>query len=138
MGANPTIEVQALHQVAQRAQDLDAAVEFYRDVLGARLIARFDPPGLAFFDLAGTRLMLEGGAPSTTLYLAVEDLHAAHAALAARDVAFVSDPQLVHRDDAGQFGPAGEEEWMAFLRDPDGNLVALAARRPRSETRTSV
>ncbi|MEX2279748.1 MAG: VOC family protein [Acidimicrobiia bacterium] len=34
----------ALRQVAQRAEDLDRAVTFYRDILGLRLIARFDPP----------------------------------------------------------------------------------------------
>ena len=41
------MHVDGLHQVAQRADDLDASVDFYRDVLGLRLIARFDPPGLA-------------------------------------------------------------------------------------------
>ncbi len=33
------------------------------------------------------------------------------------------------RDDNGQFGPAGEEEWMAFFRDSEDNLIALAQRR---------
>jgi catechol 2,3-dioxygenase-like lactoylglutathione lyase family enzyme len=50
--------VDGLHQVAQKADDLDASVAFYRDVLGLRLIARFDPPGLAFFELGGSRLLL--------------------------------------------------------------------------------
>ena len=50
-----------VHQVAQRAEDLDRAVEFYRDALGVPLIARFDPPGLAFFDLGNTRLLLNRG-----------------------------------------------------------------------------
>lgn len=34
-----------------------------------------------------------------------------------------------YRDALGQFGAAGEEEWMAFFRDPDGNLPALASRK---------
>ncbi len=41
-----------MHQVAQRAEDLDRAVGFYRDTLELPFIARFDPPGLAFFDRA--------------------------------------------------------------------------------------
>ena len=55
-----------LHQVALRAGDLDAAVGFYRDALGAVFIARFDPPGLAFFkDPAGNTLALATRNPAT-------------------------------------------------------------------------
>ena len=123
------MHVDGLHQVAQKADDLDASVAFYRDVLGLRLIARFDPPGLAFFDLGGPRLLLEQAAPSALLYLHVDDLDAAVADLAKAGVALEQGPALVHRDDDGTFGAAGEEEWMAFLRDPAGNLIALATRR---------
>lgn len=118
-----------LHQVAQRAGDLGRAVAFYRDVLGLDLIASFDPPGLAFFRLGETRLMLEGSAPSSTLYLRVEDVVAAHDELLGRGVAFEDEPHVVHRDADGTFGAAGEEEWMTFFRDPDGNLLALVERR---------
>ena len=121
--------VDGLHQVAQKADDLDASVAFYRDVLGLRLIARFDPPGLAFLDLGGTRLLLEQAAPPALLYLHVPDVDATHEALVEAGVAFEKGPALVHRDDDGTFGPAGEEERMAFLRDPSGNLIALATRR---------
>jgi methylmalonyl-CoA/ethylmalonyl-CoA epimerase len=122
------VHVDGLHQVAQKADDLDASVAFYRDVLGLPLIARFDPPGLAFLDLGGSRLLLERGAPPALLYLRVDDLDAAHEALVEAGVAFEQGPALVHRDDDGTFGPAGEEERMAFLRDPAGNLIALATR----------
>lgn len=118
-----------LHQVAQRAIDLDQSIEFYRDALGARFIVKYDPPGLAFFDLDGVRLLLEGGASSATLYLWVEDIEAAHRRLAARGVAFDAPPHLIHRDDTGEFGPPGEEEWMAFFKDPAGNILAIASRR---------
>ena len=48
-----------LVQVAQRAQDLDRAAAFYADLLGRPPTARFDPPGLLFFDLDGVRLLLD-------------------------------------------------------------------------------
>ena len=121
--------VDGLHQVAQKADDLDASVAFYRDVLGLPFIARFDPPGLAFFDLGGSRLLLEQGAPAALLYLHVPDVDAAHEQLVAAGVEFESPPQTIFTDEAGQFGPAGEEERMAFFRDPAGNLLALAGRR---------
>ena len=121
-------DISRLRQVEQRATDLDRSVAFYRDVLGVELMARFDPPGLAFFRFGEVRLLLEASAPSATLYFGVDDIHATHERLRGRGVDFEQEPALVHRDDEGLFGPAGEEEWMAFFRDPDGNLLAITAR----------
>jgi methylmalonyl-CoA/ethylmalonyl-CoA epimerase len=118
-----------LVQVAQHAPDLDTAVRFYQDVLGARLLGKFDPPGLALVELGGVRLLLEHAAPSATLYFRVDDLDAAYADLQQHPVTLEGEPHLIHRDTAGQFGPPGEEEWMTFLRDPAGNLVGLVERR---------
>jgi methylmalonyl-CoA/ethylmalonyl-CoA epimerase len=119
----------ALHQVAQHVDDLGRAVGFYRDTLGLPLIATFDPPGLAFFDLGGTRLLLEAGAPSALLYLRVDDIDRRHTDLRAAGVTFEGEPHLIHRDDDGRFGPAGNEEWMAFFRDSEQNLLGLVERR---------
>ena len=47
--------------------------------------------------------------------------------LRARGVEIDSGPSVIHRDDAGLFGPAGAQEKMAFFRDPDGNVLALAS-----------
>jgi methylmalonyl-CoA/ethylmalonyl-CoA epimerase len=119
----------ALHQVAQHVDDLERAVEFYRDTLGLPLIATFDPPGLAFFDLGGTRLLLEAGAPPALLYLRVGDIDRRFTELRAAGVTFEGEPHLVHRDDDGRFGPPGNEEWMAFFRDSEQNLLGLVERR---------
>jgi methylmalonyl-CoA/ethylmalonyl-CoA epimerase len=121
--------IQSLHQVAQPYADLETSIAFYRDVLGLRLIARFDPPGLAFFDLRTTRLMLEQDARSAVLYLRVPDIDDAYESLRGRGVTFDGPPHLIYRDEAGQFGDAGEEEWMAFFRDPHDNILALVERR---------
>ena len=50
-----------IYQIAMHAEDLDATEAFYRDVVGAEFIARFDPPGLAFFDFDGVRVLFETG-----------------------------------------------------------------------------
>jgi methylmalonyl-CoA/ethylmalonyl-CoA epimerase len=118
-----------LHQIAQHADDLDRAVAFYRDVLGLPFIARFDPPGLAFFDLDGTRLLLEGNATATLLYLEVDDIDEAFSRLTAAGVSFLGEPHRIHRDDDGTFGPPGNEEWMAFFHDTEQNVLALVERR---------
>ena len=135
MPVTSSITVGSLVQVAQRATDLDASMNFYHDVLGARVFGKFDPPGLALVELGGIRLLLEPQAHSATLYFRTDDLDVAYAALRKRgDVQLVGEPHLIHRDEAGQFGPAGEEEWMTFLRDPSGNMIGLIERRPPLRT----
>jgi methylmalonyl-CoA/ethylmalonyl-CoA epimerase len=121
--------VNRLRQVAQNVVDIDRAVQFYADVIGLDLIARFDPPGIAFFDLGGVRLLLESGAPSSLLYLHVDDVRSETERLRAAGVHIEAEPRIIFVDTAGQFGLPGEGEEMSFFRDPEGNLVALAGRR---------
>ncbi|MCC6236156.1 MAG: VOC family protein [Dehalococcoidia bacterium] len=133
MTADGGFEVTRLGQVAQPVNDIQRAVAFYRDILGARHLATFDPPGLAFFDIGGVRLMLDaiaeaqaqGPRPGAPLYFRVPDIEAACAALEARGVTIESAPHLINRDDAGVFGVVGMETWMAFFRDPDQNILAV-------------
>ncbi|MEJ0012615.1 MAG: VOC family protein [Bauldia sp.] len=122
--------LEKLHQVALTATNLDLAVEFYRDVLGLKFIARFDPPGLAFFALSGgARLLLSTTSSNASLYFLVDDIDKAVAELKKRGVSFFHPPSMVHRDDAGNFGKKGNEEWMAFFKDPSGNLLGLVTKR---------
>lgn len=123
-----TVQLGALRQVGQPVADLDRAIAFYRDVLGLRLIA--NPGSLAFFDLAGVRLFMEKGpaGSGSVLYFAVPDIHQARQHLESRGVGFVDAPHVIHRDADGTFGPAGEDEWMTFFRDSEGNLLALSSR----------
>ena len=71
-------------QIAQHADDLDRAAAFYEQLLGQPPAGRFDPPGLLFFTLGDTRLLLEQGAPSATIYLEVDDVRASIEDLRAR------------------------------------------------------
>ena len=123
------MQAQKIMQVGLRATDPEASVAFYRDVLGLKLIARFDPPGLSFFDIGGVRLLLERNGAPGILYYQVPAIEAAVAELRAKGVTIDSPPHVIHRDDDGTFGPAGIEEWMAFCKDPSGNIVGLVERR---------
>lgn len=119
-----------LRQVAQHVDDLDRAEAFYRDVLRLPHLARFDPPGLVFFDLAGgTRLLLEAGAPTALLYLAVDDIDAEVERLRAAGVTVEDEPHFLHEHD-GTMAPAATAEHMAFVRDSEGNLLGLSELRP--------
>ena len=82
---------------------------------------------MSFFDVGGVRLMLSGqggepGGRGTVIYLKVDDLAAAHAALAARKVPFEQPPHVVGRT------PTSEVS-LAFCTDPDGNLIGLMSER---------
>jgi methylmalonyl-CoA/ethylmalonyl-CoA epimerase len=110
-------------QIALNVQDLDRAVAFYRDTLGLRFLFQA-PPKMAFFDCGGIRLMLgvpediEFDHPASILYYKVDDIHAAHAALQDKGANFRSEPHLVAK-------MPDHELWMAFLKDSEGNTLAL-------------
>jgi methylmalonyl-CoA/ethylmalonyl-CoA epimerase len=123
-----------LAQVAQHADDLDRAAAFYERLLGSPPLARYDPPGLLFFALGdGTRLLLEQGAPPAMLYLEVEDVRTRIEELRSAGVVVEAEPHVIFTHEDGTLGPAGTDEWMAFVRDSEGNLVGLVSRSPRAE-----
>ncbi|MDQ2855802.1 MAG: VOC family protein [Acidobacteriota bacterium] len=113
----------SIGQIAVNAQDLDRAVEFYRDKLGMKHLFTV-PPKMAFFDCAGIRLMLalpetkEFDHPSSILYFNVDDIQQAHATLSQRGVPFEEEPIFVA--DMGSY-----DLWMASFRDCENNLLAL-------------
>jgi methylmalonyl-CoA/ethylmalonyl-CoA epimerase len=116
-----------LVQVAQHAEDLDRAAAFYTDLLGCGPSGRFDPPGLLFFPLGDIRLLLEVGAPSATLYFRVDSARDVVERLRARGTLIESEPHVIFTHDDDALGPAGTDEWHAFIRDSEGNLVGLVS-----------
>ena len=113
-----------LMQVAVVVQDLDRAVRFYRDTLELKFLFQA-PPGLAFFDLGGVRLMLDKpseplptGVGTSILYYGVDDIQAAHATLVGRGVKFEEPPHRI--------ASLGDRDiWMCAFRDSEGNVLAL-------------
>ena len=112
-----------LGQVHITVTDLDASVEFYRDVLEIPLL--FIVPGqpMAFFASGDVRLYLgitddPEFSSKVVLYFTVEDIVAEHARLTAAGVDFVDDPHVISEDANGSL-------WMAFFQDPDGHNLAI-------------
>jgi catechol 2,3-dioxygenase-like lactoylglutathione lyase family enzyme len=125
--------VARIGQIAMTVGDLPRAVAFYRDVLGMRFLFEA-PPAMAFFDCGGVRLMLSlpeqagtdpGRQYNSILYYAVDDIQQAARALEARGVRFERPPHIVARLPQADL-------WMAFLRDPDGHLLAIMNEAARS------
>lgn len=110
-------------QIAIPVSDLEQAVVFYRDVLGMQFLFQA-PPGLAFFNCGGIRLLLDVLAKqqkdqyASIIYYKVDDLPSAVETLKSRGVSFEQESELVAK-------MPDHELWMAFLKDPDGNLLGL-------------
>ena len=115
--------ITGLGQIQIRTRDVERAAEFYEKVLGLRLLFKA-PPGLAFFDLGGVRLMLdrpqkpEFDHASSILYFAVPDIKTAHARMKAKGVRFEDEPHVIAR-------MADHDLWMTFFRDTEDNVLAL-------------
>ena len=117
-------------QIAQRADDLSRAVVFYESLLGQQVAAVYDPPGLAFFDLDGTRLLLERGANSALVYLTVPDVISRTEELRRQGITIVGEPHVIFQHTDGSLGHAGMDEWMSFIEDSEGNTVGLVSWTP--------
>ena|SRR5579863_2555945 len=117
------IGITRLGQIAVNAKDVERAAAFYQDVLGLKLLFKA-PPGLAFFDCGGVRLMLqrpekpEFDHPSSILYFAVPDIQAAYSKLKESGVQFEGEPHLIARMPT-------HDLWMTAFRDSEANLLEL-------------
>jgi len=121
--ATAGIGISRLGQIAINAHDVERAAAFYQDVLGLPLLFKA-PPGLAFFDCGGVRLMLsrpdkpELDHPSSILYFAVPDIRGAHEKMKAQGVRFEDEPHLIAKMPT-------HDLWMTFFRDSENNLLGL-------------
>jgi len=127
--ANLNVGISRLGQVQIRAHDVKRATTFYQDVLGLKLLFEA-PPGLAFFDSGGVRLMIERPEkpefdhPSSILYFAVPDIQAAHAQLKQSGARLEDEPHVIAR-------MPDHDLWMTFFRDSEDNLMALMSEVPK-------
>jgi methylmalonyl-CoA/ethylmalonyl-CoA epimerase len=117
------IGISRLGQIAINAHDVERAASFYQDVLGLKLLFKA-PPGMAFFDCGGVRLMLsrpekpEFDHPSSILYFSVPDIQAAHRKMKESGARFEDEPHLLAR-------MPDHDLWMTFFRDSESNLMGL-------------
>src|SRR5579862_3670308 len=116
-----------LGQIAFNVADLERSVAFYRDTLQVPFLFEF--PGLAFFNCGGVRLMLdkpegtETPAGNSVLYFKVADIRAEAQDLVLRGVKLEAEPHIIAK-------LPDHDLWMAFFRDPEGNLLALMSEVP--------
>ena len=118
------MKIHGVGQISISVTDVDKAVEFYRDILGIDFL--FQVPGtnpMAFFDCAGTRLYINQPenpehAGTSVIYFQVDSAQDTAKELTVLGVTIESEPHIIHQTDSYTL-------WMAFFRDPDGNLMAV-------------
>jgi predicted enzyme related to lactoylglutathione lyase len=122
--------IASVGQIHVNVRDLDRAVAFYRDVLGLHFL--FQPPGMAFFDCGGVRLMLgpaekpEFDHPASIVYYKTADIESAHAALESHGVTVEHAPRFV--------APMPDHDlWMAFYKDSEENFFALMCEKAKED-----
>ena len=119
--------------------DAARARHFYRDVLGLTLL-REELPFALVFDVNGVMLRAtmvnEVQAPSyTTLGWSVEDIEATVRELRLAGVAFEKFVGL-NDDNELNIWTAPDGDRIAWLRDPDGNMLSISQHSaPTSETK---
>lgn len=121
--------ITGIGQIAVTVSDVDAALAFYRDILELPFLFR-PATNLAFLDAGGVRLMLStpqgagtiGG--NSVIYFKVDDIEHRFRTLLDRGAVGEREPQATAE-------LSDHTLWLAFLRDPDGNLVGLMEERRR-------
>jgi DNA-binding CsgD family transcriptional regulator/catechol 2,3-dioxygenase-like lactoylglutathione lyase family enzyme len=119
----------AIGQIARTVKDIQAARQWYGEVLGLEHLYSFG--NLAFFNCGGLRLFLseqDGGPSESILYFRVDDVRDTHAQLTSRGIEFTHAPHMIHKH------ADGTEEWMAFFKDNEGRPLAIMSQiRPASK-----
>ena len=115
------VHLEEIAQVSLTVSDLARAKAFYGETLGMKFL--FDAGTMAFFQCGGVRVMLglakQPVTPAgTILYYKVGKIQSVHASLEEKAVAFLQPPHLVAK-------MPRHDLWMAFLKDPDGNVLGL-------------
>lgn len=120
--------VQGLGQVARTVKSLEESIEFYEGKLGIPHLYSFG--NLGFLDVAGSRLFLneteELKLEESILYFTVVDIVRSCEELEELGVEISNQPHLIHTHEDGT------EEWMAFLKDPEGRPLGLMSSAKRS------
>jgi methylmalonyl-CoA/ethylmalonyl-CoA epimerase len=114
--------IQKVGQIGVPVQNLERALEFYRDKLGLQLL--FHTDRLALLQCDSVRILLslpekeEFAQSSSVIYFQVEDLTKTYHDLKEKGVSFIDKPHIVGKMEQ-------TEIWMAFFKDTEDHTHAF-------------
>jgi catechol 2,3-dioxygenase-like lactoylglutathione lyase family enzyme len=114
------IQLSHIIAVMLGVRDLAPALAFYKDKLGLKAIMQ--EPSLALLQCGTVMLGLSRGhvnlaahvAGATEVVFGVDNVRAAHKALGAQGIVFMTEPRQ-----------ATPTDWVAHFKDPDGHLLSI-------------
>lgn len=114
------IQLSSITAVMLGVRDLASALAFYKDKLGLKVIMQ--EPSLALLQCGTVMLGLSRGhvnlaahvAGATEVVFGVDNVRAAHKAMIAQGITFMSEPRQ-----------ATPTDWVAHFKDPDGHLLSV-------------
>ncbi|SRR5258706_9587411 len=109
-------------QISVRTKDLQRATEFYRDVLGIKVL--ISNQFVSILDCGGITLLLGPSDTSSVIYFDVDDIQNAVESLSSRGVKIEHEPHVV-----GQLGNL--DVWIAIFKDSEDNSMGLMSKKPR-------
>jgi methylmalonyl-CoA/ethylmalonyl-CoA epimerase len=122
------VQFDTIGQIAITVGDLARSKDFYKNVLGMKFL--FDAGNMAFFQCGDIRFMIgtaeeprpRGG---TILYFKVQNIQEIYGLLKVQGVVFHQAPHFVAK-------MPGHDLWMAFLKDPDENILGMMSEVPHA------
>lgn len=117
------VHLDSIGQIALTVGDLAEAKRFYGETLGMKFL--FDAGTMAFYQCGDIRLLIglaatpvSGSGVGTILYFRVKEIEAVCAALKGQGVELTQNAHLVAK-------MPDHDLWMAFVKDPSGNVLGL-------------
>jgi methylmalonyl-CoA/ethylmalonyl-CoA epimerase len=122
----PAVHFDKIGQIALTVTDIARSKDFYQNILGMKFL--FDAGTMAFFQCGDIRFMIGASQEAsprggTLLYFKVHDIHQTHEFLKEKGVVFHQRPHLVAK-------MPDHELWLAFLKDPDENILGVMSEIP--------
>jgi catechol 2,3-dioxygenase-like lactoylglutathione lyase family enzyme len=130
MSTDQSLKLGPIDQIGLTCTDLEEAQKFYCDILGLRLAADV-PNSMKFFDCGGVNIIMfkaDKISPNSCIYFQVPGepglIQEKVALLKSHNAKVESEAHVIARN------WNGHDVWMAFFRDPFGNLLALKSHVP--------
>lgn len=126
--ARSLVHFDKIGQIAITVRELARSKNFYQETLGMKFL--FDAGAMCSFQCGDIRFMIgvseqPASLGGTILYFKVEDIHKTHALLIEQRVVFHQAPHLVAK-------MPDHDLWMAFLKDPDDNVIGMMSEIPHA------
>jgi catechol 2,3-dioxygenase-like lactoylglutathione lyase family enzyme len=130
MSTDHSLKLGPIDQIGLTCTNLNEAQKFYCDILGLRLAGDV-PETMKFFDCDGVNIIMfkaDKISPNSCIYFRVPGqpgmIQDRMTLLKSHGAKVESEPHIIARN------WNGHDVWMAFFRDPFGNLLALKSDVP--------